>query len=89
MLQVLYIYNWLISFSLNSKISVALPLISVTCPGKSSKVDKEQVVVHGSKGSTWQEWMDEGADRSEFYTMDYSQVRRRRPVHNKSMPVGP
>jgi hypothetical protein len=68
---------------------VALPLIFVTCPGKSSKVDKEQVVVHGSRGSTWQEWMDERADTSEFYTMDYSQVRRRRPVHNKSMPVGP
>jgi hypothetical protein len=68
---------------------VALPLIFVTCPGKSSKVGKEQAVVHGSRRSTWQEWMDEGADTSEFHTMDYSLVRRRRPVHNKSMPVGP
>ncbi|GMY25793.1 probable root meristem growth factor 8 [Fagus crenata] len=56
-------------------------------PGKSNK--KEQVnVVHGSKG-TWREWMEGGADASEFYTMDYSHVQRRRPIHNKSMPDAP
>lgn len=61
----------------------------MTCPGKSN--DKEQLVVeHGSKGGTWQEErVLEGADTSEFFTMDYSKVRRRRPVHNKSTPFGP
>ncbi|XP_062153850.1 protein GOLVEN 6 [Alnus glutinosa] len=54
-------------------------------PGESK--EKEQVVVHGSKG-TWKEWV-EGGDTSEYFTMDYSKVRRRRPVHNKSLPVGP
>nr|GMD27385.1 probable root meristem growth factor 8 [Ipomoea batatas] len=43
---------------------------------------------HARKG-TRQEWM-EGSDRdtvtSEFYTMDYHWVRRRRPIHNKSFP---
>ena len=59
----------------------------MTCPGKSNK--KEQVnVVHGSKG-TWREWMEGGAEASEFYTMDYSHVQRRRPIHNKSMPDAP
>ncbi|KAM4121324.1 hypothetical protein ACJW30_03G199600 [Castanea mollissima] len=38
---------------------------------------------------TWREWVERGADESEFYTMDYSSVRRRRPIHNKSMPVTP
>ncbi|KAL4639846.1 uncharacterized protein LOC142626872 [Castanea sativa] len=59
--------------------------------GKQAKHDnKEQVnnVVHGNKG-TWREWVERGADESEFYTMDYSSVRRRRPIHNKSMPVTP
>lgn len=45
---------------------------------------------HLGRGQTWQQWMDEnGGDSSEFFTMDYSRVRRRRPIHNKGLPVGP
>nr|GMD25580.1 probable root meristem growth factor 8 [Ipomoea batatas]GMD51992.1 probable root meristem growth factor 8 [Ipomoea batatas] len=51
--------------------------------GREGKVGR-----HARKG-TRQEWM-EGSDRdtdmSEFYTMDYHWVRRRRPIHNKSFP---
>ncbi|XAR65318.1 hypothetical protein NMG60_11009403 [Bertholletia excelsa] len=42
----------------------------------------------GRRG-TRQEWVEEGPDASLFFTMDYSKVRRRRPIHNKSIPVGP
>ncbi|XP_021292814.1 probable root meristem growth factor 8 [Herrania umbratica] len=48
---------------------------------------KEEARVHGSRG-TRQEWV-EGPDVSQYFTMDYSNVRRRRPIHNKSLPVGP
>ncbi|KAL4363644.1 hypothetical protein GQ457_04G010720 [Hibiscus cannabinus] len=30
------------------------------------------------------EWGEE-----DYFTMDYSHVRRRRPIHNKSLPLGP
>ncbi|XP_034700322.1 probable root meristem growth factor 8 isoform X2 [Vitis riparia] len=49
--------------------------------------DKEPGLRRG-RGGTMKEWM-EGADMSQFFTMDYSHVRRRRPIHNKSVPVGP
>ena len=58
---------------------------NVTCLGK--PYDKEPGLRRG-RGGTMQEWM-EGADMSQFFTMDYSHVRRRRPIHNKSVPVGP
>ncbi|XP_030514557.1 uncharacterized protein LOC115728354 isoform X1 [Rhodamnia argentea] len=45
--------------------------------------------MHGKdKRGTWREW-GEGTDPTQYFTMDYSQVRRRRPIHNKSLPVGP
>ncbi|KAM3269300.1 putative protein isoform X2 [Capsicum chacoense] len=40
-------------------------------------------MVHARKG-TRQEWI-EGKDTSNFFTMDYNWVRRRRPIHNKSV----
>ncbi|XP_011009465.1 PREDICTED: probable root meristem growth factor 8 isoform X3 [Populus euphratica] len=50
---------------------------------------KGQNGVHGGRpAGTWREWV-EGTDTSHFFTMDYSRVRRRRPIHNKSLPVGP
>ncbi|XVE74401.1 hypothetical protein DITRI_Ditri12bG0014000 [Diplodiscus trichospermus] len=49
---------------------------------------KEEATMHGSRG-TRQEWVEGGPDISQFFTMDYSHVRRRRPIHNKSLPVGP
>ncbi|XP_061363076.1 uncharacterized protein LOC133306724 [Gastrolobium bilobum] len=48
---------------------------------------RKQNMVLGNKG-TRQEWM-EGDDHSEYFTMDYTSVRRRRPIHNKQLPVGP
>ncbi|CAL5338544.1 unnamed protein product [Camellia sinensis] len=51
--------------------------------------NKEADMKFGRRG-TWQEWVEEGTDRTQFFTMDYSHVRRRRPIHNKSsVPVGP
>ncbi|XWS69586.1 hypothetical protein CRYUN_Cryun04dG0192000 [Craigia yunnanensis] len=49
---------------------------------------KEQATMHGSRG-TRQQWLEGGPDISQYFTMDYSNVRRRRPIHNKSLPVGP
>ncbi|GMI87568.1 root meristem growth factor 8, GOLVEN 6 [Hibiscus trionum] len=49
---------------------------------------KQAALVHGGRG-TRQEWVESGADISRYFTMDYSHVRRRRPIHNKSLPVGP
>ncbi|XP_039007025.1 probable root meristem growth factor 8 [Hibiscus syriacus] len=49
---------------------------------------EEARLVHGSRG-TRQEWVESGADISHYFSMDYTHVRRRRPIHNKSLPVGP
>ncbi|XP_071926261.1 uncharacterized protein [Coffea arabica] len=49
---------------------------------------KEAKLVHARKGTSRQERM-EGADAAQFFTMDYMPVRRRRPVHNKFVPVAP
>ncbi|XVF43289.1 hypothetical protein PTKIN_Ptkin02bG0028100 [Pterospermum kingtungense] len=67
--------------------------------GPNSKLQKEHVLgesykkekarVQGSGRGTRQEWVESGADISQFFTMDYSNVRRRRPIHNKSLPVAP
>lgn len=48
------------------------------------KNNKEQGVKPG--GGTRQEWV-EGGDTSQYFTMDYSHVKRRRPIHNKSLPA--
>ncbi|CAK9177521.1 unnamed protein product [Ilex paraguariensis] len=48
---------------------------------------KEANMKHSRKG-TWREWV-ERTDTSKYFTMDYSYVRRRRPIHNQSLPVGP
>ncbi|KAJ0454990.1 hypothetical protein HanRHA438_Chr15g0698961 [Helianthus annuus] len=46
---------------------------------------KEEVkaMMHAAKG-TRQEWIEGSDPTHEFFTMDYSHVRRRRPIHNKS-----
>ncbi|KAL2559149.1 putative root meristem growth factor 8 [Forsythia ovata] len=50
---------------------------------------KEKNLMHPGKG-TWKKWTDhQGAKKSEYFTMDYGWVRRRRPIHNKHVPVGP
>lgn len=41
------------------------------------------VIVHVAKG-TRQEWIEGSDTTHEFFTMDYSHVRRRWPIHNKS-----
>ncbi|KAJ4959664.1 hypothetical protein NE237_019574 [Protea cynaroides] len=45
------------------------------------------VMLPGKEG-TRQRWI-EGKDMWQFFTMDYSQVRRRQPVHNKAVPTRP
>ncbi|XP_019257919.1 PREDICTED: uncharacterized protein LOC109236163 isoform X2 [Nicotiana attenuata] len=52
-------------------------------PGKEHEQDQAAIMVHARKG-TRQEWV-EGKDTSDFFTMDYHWVRRRRPIHNKSI----
>ncbi|KAJ0038129.1 hypothetical protein Pint_23444 [Pistacia integerrima] len=63
-----------------------LKILNVICVGKKT-YNKEKGEMHGGKG-TRQEWV-EGTDTSQYFTMDYSHVKRRRPIHNKSLPVGP
>ncbi|GLU20805.1 hypothetical protein SLE2022_369870 [Rubroshorea leprosula] len=55
--------------------------------GKGNRYQKDQAAKHG-KGGTWQEWA-KGTDPSQFFTMDYTQVRGQRPIHNNSPPVSP
>lgn len=59
--------------------------------GKKPRIEKEedeevQVVERSRSAETWQEQMEK-EDTSEFFTMDYHRVRRRRPIHNKSFPA--
>ncbi|KAJ9163469.1 hypothetical protein P3X46_023134 [Hevea brasiliensis] len=49
---------------------------------------KEENVMKRSRG-TRQEWVEGTDDTSQYFTMDYSHVRRRSPIHNKALPVGP
>ncbi|XP_058193575.1 protein GOLVEN 6 isoform X2 [Rhododendron vialii] len=42
-----------------------------------------------ARGGTRQEPAEGGTEASQLFTMDYSHVRRRRPVNNKSLPVSP
>lgn len=52
--------------------------------GKQDLEQQKQDMVVGNKG-TRQEWMEEEV----AFTMDYHRVRRRRPIHNKQVPVAP
>ncbi|KAD7478744.1 hypothetical protein E3N88_01880 [Mikania micrantha] len=51
--------------------------------GKSYK-EEVKVMVHATKGTRQEEWIKASDPTHEFFTMDYSHVRRRRPIHNKS-----
>ncbi|KAI3503708.1 hypothetical protein L1887_32157 [Cichorium endivia] len=54
--------------------------------GESHKHGEEiDVIAHAAKG-TRQEWIEGSDPTHEFFTMDYSHVRRRPPIHNKSSP---
>ncbi|KAB2624405.1 root meristem growth factor 8 [Pyrus ussuriensis x Pyrus communis] len=64
---------------------------SALAGGKKPRIEKEedeevQVVERSRSAETWQEQMEK-EDTSEFFTMDYHRVRRRRPIHNKSFPA--
>ncbi|XP_054791932.1 protein GOLVEN 6-like [Prosopis cineraria] len=59
--------------------------------GKEQEKEQKMKVVRKKKKKnkgTRQEWV-EGEDPSQYMTMDYSRVRRRRPIHNKNIPVAP
>ncbi|XP_042020712.1 uncharacterized protein LOC121768311 [Salvia splendens] len=51
------------------------------------RIGKEDEVMTTKRG-TWREWV-ESPNKSEYFTMDYSWVRRRRPIHNKHIPLIP
>ncbi|KAI9091977.1 hypothetical protein K1719_027912 [Acacia pycnantha] len=59
--------------------------------GKEEEKEEKMKMVVGKKKKktgTRQEWVA-GEDPSQYFTMDYSSVRRRRPIHNKNIPVAP
>ncbi|CAN4124641.1 unnamed protein product [Withania somnifera] len=62
-----------------------VPLNTAQQPSLTGKEHEEEgaEMVPARKG-TRQEWV-EGKDTSDFFTMDYHWVRRRRPIHNKSV----
>ncbi|XP_010261136.1 PREDICTED: probable root meristem growth factor 8 [Nelumbo nucifera] len=53
----------------------------------SGKINTVGVRVRDGRQGTRQKWV-EGAEAWQFFTMDYARVRRRRPIHNKAVPVG-
>ncbi|KAJ6726450.1 hypothetical protein OIU79_004575 [Salix purpurea] len=56
-------------------------------PGKPYR--REQNEVYGRRpAGKWRRWVT-GTDTHHSFTMDYAPVRRRRPIHNKSLPAGP
>lgn len=61
------------------------------CPGTKQHEKEENVMNRAGKGtlrsSEWDE--DEDLKKSEYFTMDYGWVRRRRPIHNKKIPFVP
>ncbi|CAI9756137.1 unnamed protein product [Fraxinus pennsylvanica] len=77
-------------FNLEVKNAAGKDFVSRPKPMDSSSGNRlhpeNENLMHAAKG-TWREWV-EGA-KSEYFTMDYSLVRRRRPIHNKQGPVAP
>ncbi|KAF5204677.1 hypothetical protein FRX31_005735 [Thalictrum thalictroides] len=58
-----------------------------TLPGRAAdQTSSCRLEVDGKRG-TRQKWVD--AHMWQYFTMDYSRVRRRRPIHNKSIPHRP
>ncbi|KAL5725753.1 hypothetical protein ACHQM5_008864 [Ranunculus cassubicifolius] len=55
-----------------------------TLPGRTPQT--RHVKLDGRDG-TRQKWVE--GHMWQYFTMDYSRVRRRRPIHNKSIPNGP
>ncbi|KAL0446972.1 UNVERIFIED_CONTAM: hypothetical protein Slati_1825100 [Sesamum latifolium] len=53
--------------------------------------EEKMMVQHDEQAAgrgTWREWV-ESPRRSEYFSMDYAWVRRRRPIHNKKIPFVP
>ncbi|PIN16094.1 hypothetical protein CDL12_11261 [Handroanthus impetiginosus] len=51
---------------------------------------KEENVIYAAEKETWKEKDHEnGPNKSEYFTMDYGWVRKRRPIHNKKIPFVP
>ncbi|KAL0372539.1 UNVERIFIED_CONTAM: hypothetical protein Scaly_0935500 [Sesamum calycinum] len=67
-------------------------LMETASSGKKRQDEKEENMrVHDEQAAgrgTWREWV-ESPRRSEYFTMDYAWVRRRRPIHNKKIPFVP
>ncbi|GER40589.1 18S pre-ribosomal assembly protein gar2-related [Striga asiatica] len=50
------------------------------------EAENEEKVVHKYEATSKGEWVD-GPNKSEYYTMDYNWLKRRRPIHNKHIPL--
>ncbi|XP_042055974.1 protein GOLVEN 6 [Salvia splendens] len=49
--------------------------------------EKEEKIINAEEENEEEE--EEGPNKSEYFTMDYRWVRRRRPIHNKQIPFVP
>ena len=89
----LLIQNIYIYISLNNNVYViSKKLVSLSgvihFTGKEQKMKVAIGRKEKKKAGKREEW-EEGEDATQYFTMDYSRVRRRRPIHNKSTPVAP
>ncbi|KAL7132649.1 hypothetical protein ABFS83_12G088900 [Erythranthe nasuta] len=50
---------------------------------------EENTIVAAEKGRSRERVEEESSNKSEYFTMDYNWVRKRRPIHNKHVPFLP
>ncbi|XP_051149364.1 uncharacterized protein LOC127264059 [Andrographis paniculata] len=83
--------------NLDADIIRSRKLLIQTPSGKNQdeQEEEEEVTLHqqqqqklNQRSGTWREWI-ESPNKSDFFTMDYHWVRRRRPIHNKNFPFVP
>ncbi|KAL3644605.1 hypothetical protein CASFOL_009785 [Castilleja foliolosa] len=74
-----------IGTSFNDKDIVPRDKIESSSDNNKIESEKEEKMVDRTKG-TWREWV-ETPNKSEYFTMDYAWLKRRRPIHNKHLPV--
>ncbi|CAO2830163.1 unnamed protein product [Amaranthus hypochondriacus] len=49
------------------------------------ELQKKEVKMVQITGEKWRKWEKSHEEQSDLFTMDYRRVRRRRPIHNKSL----
>ncbi|KAI7754128.1 hypothetical protein M8C21_014872 [Ambrosia artemisiifolia] len=68
----------LVSFNMQHKAFAVKP--------HNGEAEAAKVMVHIAARGTRQEWIEGSDSTHEYFTMDYSHVKRRSPIHNKSFP---